>query len=59
MGWQKQVLRIDLTKRTATTEPLNIEWAMSYIGSRGLGSKYLMEEIGPTVDALDPEQRSV
>ena len=53
MGWQKQVLRVDLTKQTVATEPLNMEWAMSYIGSRGLGSKYLMEEIDPKIDALD------
>ena len=53
MGWQKQVLRVDLTKQTVATEPLNMEWAMSYIGSRGLGSKYLIEEIDPKIDALD------
>ena len=59
MGWQKQVLRVNLTKKTVATEPLNMEWAMSYIGSRGLGSKYLMEEIDPTVDALDPGNKII
>jgi len=59
MGWQKQVLRVNLTKKTVAIEPLNMEWAMSYIGSRGLGSKYLMEEIDPKVDALAPGNKLI
>ncbi len=27
MGWQKKVLRVDLTKGTSEIEPLNMDWA--------------------------------
>jgi aldehyde:ferredoxin oxidoreductase len=52
MGWNKKVLRVNLTAGTCTPEPLNMEWANDYLGSRGLASKYLVEEIDPKVDAL-------
>ena len=54
MGWQRKVLRINLTDGNITTEPLNMEWAQQYMGERGLGSKYLYENMDPSVDALDP-----
>ncbi|MEE9301007.1 MAG: aldehyde ferredoxin oxidoreductase family protein [Alphaproteobacteria bacterium] len=54
MGWQKQILRVDLTKGNVAKEPLNMEWAQDYMGQRGLASKYLFEEIDPKVDPLSP-----
>ena len=54
MGWQRKVLRINLTNGNIQTEPLNMEWAQQYMGERGLGSKYLYENMDPSVDALDP-----
>ena len=56
-GWTGTVLRINLTDRTITKEPLNEDWAKEYVGGRGLGAKYLSEEMDPTVDALDPENK--
>lgn len=56
-GWTGTVLRIDLTERTITKEPLNEEWAREYVGGRGLGARYLTEEMDPTVEALDPENK--
>ena len=32
---------------TCTSEPLNMKWAKEYLGSRGLASKYLVEELDP------------
>lgn len=55
MGWQNKVLRVDLTRGVATTEALNKEWAADFLGLRGLGTKYLMEIIDPTVDPLSPD----
>jgi aldehyde:ferredoxin oxidoreductase len=55
MSWQKKVLRVDLTAGTTSTEPLNMEWANDYLGSRGLGSKYLYEEMDPAADPLGPD----
>ncbi len=55
MGWQKQILRVNLTEGSSAIEPLNMEWAMDFIGERGLASKYLMESMDPKTDAMSPE----
>ncbi len=55
MGWQKNVLRVDLTKGTAKSEPLNMEWANQYLGERGLATKYLWESMDPKADPMGPE----
>ena len=52
MSWQHQILRVNLTDLNCTIEPLNEEWAQSYLGQRGLGTKYLYEEIDPGVDPV-------
>jgi aldehyde:ferredoxin oxidoreductase len=59
MGWQGNVLRIDLTSGDIIREPLNMDWAETYIGQRGLGSKYLSEEVDPAVDPLAPENKLI
>lgn len=59
MAWQRKVLRVNLTDRTCTPEPLNMEWAQQYLGQRGLASKYLAEEIDPKCDALSPENKLI
>ena len=55
MSWQKKILRVDLTAGTTSIESLNMQWANDYLGSRGLGTKYLSEEMDPAADALSPE----
>ena len=52
MAWAKKLLRVNLTEGTCTSEPLNMEWARDYLGSRGLAAKYLTEEIDPKVIRL-------
>jgi aldehyde:ferredoxin oxidoreductase len=59
MGWQRKVLRVNLTAGTCIHEPLNMEWAQQFLGSRGLATKYLMEEIDPKVDPLAPENKLI
>jgi len=59
MGWQKKILRVNLTEMTCTPEPLNMEWAALYLGQRGLASKYLVEEVDPKVDPLSPENKLI
>ena len=55
MAWQGRLLRVDLTAGTCTEEALNMEWAQTYLGSRGLATKYLVEEMDPKADPLSPE----
>ncbi len=59
MGWQKKILRVNLTEGTCTAEPLNMEWADQYLGQRGLATKYLVEEVDPKVDPLSPENKLI
>ncbi len=59
MAWTRRILRVNLTEGTCADEPLNMEWAMKYIGQRGLATKYLVEEIDPKVDALSPENKLI
>jgi aldehyde:ferredoxin oxidoreductase len=59
MAWQGQVLRVNLTKGTSKIEPLNMKWAHDYMGLRGLGTKYYVEEVDPKVDALSPENKLI
>ncbi len=59
MAWAGKLLRVDLTGGTCTSEALNMDWVNDYIGQRGLGTKYLMEEIDPKVDPLSPENKMI
>jgi aldehyde:ferredoxin oxidoreductase len=55
MGWQRRVLRVDLSKGTAKVEPLNMDWAFAHLGERGLATKYLWENMDPRADPLGPD----
>lgn len=56
-GWIGKVLRLDLTSGAAHPEPLNHDWARDYVGARGLGVRYLYDEVDPTVDPFSPDNR--
>src|SRR5574343_387951 len=59
MSWAGKILRVNLTAGTVQSEPLNMDWARAYLGSRGLGSKYLISEIDPKVDPLSPDNKII
>ena len=59
MAWTRKILRVDLGKGTCADEPLNMDWAFKYLGQRGLGTKYLVEETDPKVDPLSPENKMI
>ena len=52
MSWAGKILRVNLTAGTVKSEPLNMTWARAYLGSRGLATKYIVEEVDPKVDPL-------
>ena len=58
-GWIGTILRVNLTTGRITKEPLNMDWARVFLGGRGLGAKYLYEEMDPTVDPLSPENKMI
>ena len=53
------LLRIDLTSRTATEETIAPETIRDYIGGKGVGTHYLLEEVGPDVDPLSPDNKLI
>jgi len=59
MAWHRQILRVNLTEGSCKIEPLNMAWANDYLGQRGLGSKYLLEEMDPSADALSAENKVI
>ena len=59
MSWAGKILRVNLTAGTVKSEPLNMEWAKAYLGSRGLGSKYLINEVDPKVDPLSADNKII
>ncbi len=59
MAWQNTILRVNLTNGTCAAEPLNREWAQSYLGQRGLGTRYMAAEVDPRVDPMAPENKLI
>ena len=55
MTWQNKIAKVDLSDGSVSTEPLNRQWAAEYLGGRGLGSKYLAEEMDAAADAMSAD----
>ena len=59
MSWAGRILRVDLSAGAVKAEPLNMNWARAYLGSRGLATKYIVEEVDPRVDPLSPANKII
>jgi len=51
----QKLLRINLTTRTVTTEPLPGEFIARWVGGMGFGVKLFTEEVSPNADPLGPD----
>ncbi len=58
-GYQNKILRVDLTNRKITEEPLNETLIHDYIGGRGFGVKLLYDELKPGTDPLGEENEMI
>lgn len=56
-GYNGKILRINLKERTINVEKLDLEMAKKFLGGRGLGTKMLIDEIDPKIDALSSENK--
>ena len=56
-GYQNRVLRIDLNAQKATVEPLRMDFAEKYVGSKGLAIRYMYEYLEPGIDPLGPDNK--
>ncbi len=54
---RESVLRVDLTRGAVTEEPVPEQWRRRYLGGKGLGARYLYEELSADADPLGPENR--
>ncbi|HXX84715.1 MAG TPA: aldehyde ferredoxin oxidoreductase family protein [Casimicrobiaceae bacterium] len=59
MSWARRILRVDLSRGTCTPEPLNMDWAMQYLGQRGLATRYFTAEVDAKVDPLSPQNKLI
>ena len=58
-GYAGKILRINLTNKTSTEEPLAEQMARDFIGGAGFGIKYLYDEVKPGTDALGPDNKLI
>jgi len=58
-GWTGKILRVNLTKRKATTQEFDSKFALNWLGGRGFTAKILWDELKPGTDAFSPENRLI
>src|SRR6056297_3096374 len=49
-----RLLRVDLSEETVESEPVPEPWLRRYVGGKGLGARYLYEELDAGVEPLGP-----
>jgi aldehyde:ferredoxin oxidoreductase len=58
-GYTGRVLRVDLTARKTTVENPPTEWYAKYLGGKGLGYRYLLEDLAANVDPLGADNEII
>ena len=58
-GWMGRALRVNLTNRNISREPLDEGFARKYVGGRGFNIAHLYDALKPGTDPLGPENRLV
>ncbi|MCK5187316.1 MAG: aldehyde ferredoxin oxidoreductase, partial [Deltaproteobacteria bacterium] len=56
-GYAGRVLRVNLSTGKSTTEELREDAACLFIGGRGLGAKYLFDEVTAGADPLGEDNK--
>ncbi len=58
-GYVGQILRVNLSDRKVSKEPLREDWAEEFVGGVGLSARILYEELPPGIDPLGPDNKLV
>jgi aldehyde:ferredoxin oxidoreductase len=58
-GLMGKVLRVNLAEGSILQEKIPEEKAQKFLGGRGLGTKYLFDELKPGIDPLGPENKLI
>jgi aldehyde:ferredoxin oxidoreductase len=53
----KKLLRVNLTTRSITEEPLSDGFIQRWVGGIGFGTRLLADEVPPTADSLGPDNK--
>jgi len=59
VGYMGKLLRVNLETGKSEFEPLDMERAKAFIGGRGLGMSYLLDEVNPECDPLGPGNKLI
>ena len=58
-GYMGKILRLDLTKKKYTIDPLTNGTARLFLGGNGFAVKILFDELKPGLSPYDPENKIV
>ena len=58
-AYNGKILRVNLGAGSILPENLDVEMAKKYIGARGIGAKYLYDEVDANVDPLSPANKMI
>jgi aldehyde:ferredoxin oxidoreductase len=58
-GYNGKILRVNLSLKSSTSEPLPEQFCRRYLGGAGFISYYLWKEMKPGIDALSPENKMI
>ena len=58
-GYNGKILRVNLSIKKVTTEPIDEQFCRRYIGGAGFVAYYLWKELMPATDALGPDNKLI
>lgn len=58
-GYAGKILRVNLSNRMIREEEIDYDLARKFIGGRGLGSKFLFDEIDHKIDSFDEKNKLI
>jgi len=58
-GYAGQILYVDLTDGSIEKRPLDRDFAIRYVGGRGISSRILYDELKPGMDPYSPDNRLI
>ncbi len=58
-GYMGKILRVNLSTKKISEEPINEELAKKFIGARGYAAKILFDEVDPNIDPLGEKNKLI
>jgi aldehyde:ferredoxin oxidoreductase len=56
-SYNGKLIRLNLTNRQSQVEEIPVQWMKDFLGGRGIGIRYLYQELKPGVEPLSAENR--